>query len=263
MDIMYNKSIDKKIAILIISCDKYGDLWETCAKTFDYFWPDCKYDKFITSNHKKCNQPGFKSILVGDDLSWSHGLKSALTKLETEYDYVFTMVEDYFFIETINNSYIEKMFNEFIKLDGNFLSLFKLPSKLSFVNKFFGELENNIPYRQSIGFTLWNINTLNAILDPTENAWEFEKIGVQRGFNYDKFYGTYFNYKVLNLVIKGKIVPSSYSVLIKIFPDLNFSRAFFSKKEWYISVIKSFFISNFLFYSPAFIKKRIYFNFKK
>ena len=255
--------MNKKVAILVISCDKYGDLWETCAKTFNYFWPDCKYEKFIMSNHEKCNQPGFNSILVGDDLSWSHGLKSALTQLETDYDYVFTMVEDYFFIESIDNNYIESMFNEFVNLEGNFLSLYKLPSKLSFVNKFFGELENNIPYRQSIGFTLWNIHTLQAVLDPAENAWEFEKNGVLRGFRYDKFYGSYLNYKVLNLVIKGKIVPSSYNVLIKLFPDLEFSRASLSKKEWRDMVIKDFFILQFLFYVPSFIKKWIYFNWKK
>jgi hypothetical protein len=252
-------SSKNKIAILIISCDKYSDLWQTCANMFEKFWADCRFDKFIVSNFKNCTEDGFQNIKIGADKSWSHGLKLALNHLESNYEYVFTMVEDYYFNEKIDNNYIVSMFDEFVKSRGNFLSLFKLPSKLYPVNEFYGALENHIPYRQSIGFTLWKIDILNSILAENENAWEFEKNGVVRGFQYDNFFGSYKNYKVMNLVIKGKLVPKEYRVLKTYFPEIKINRLEMSKKELFIEKLREYIITSFLFFAPTSIKRRLYF----
>lgn len=251
---------ENKIAVMVISCDKYSDLWEPCIKMFNKFWPDCVYDKFLISNFKEYSVAGFKSILIGQDKSWSNGLKIALKNIESEYEYVFTMVEDYFFIENIDSSYVARMFDSFIEKDGNFLSLFRLPSKLDPINEYFGELENNIPYRQSVGFTLWKLRTLYDILDENENAWEFEKNGVLRGFRYDKFYGSYKNYKVLNLVIKGKLVPKAYLIFKTYFPNEIIDRPEMMRKEMLIEFIRGGLINYFLFHMPSRIKKYLYFN---
>lgn len=254
------KQSSSKIAVLIISCDKYSDLWEPCTKMFNKFWSECEYDKFILTNFKEHNKDGFKTIQIGHDRSWSNGLKIALNRLENNYDYVFTMVEDYFFVEHIDNNYMSKMFNLIIDNNSDFLSLFKLPSKLQKANEYFGRLENHIPYRQSVGFTLWKINTLINILDENENAWEFEKNGVIRGFEYPNFFGSYKNYKVLNLVVKGKIVPKEYSLFKSFFPNLYVDRPFMSRREIIIEKLRDFVITTFLFYTPSKIKRMIYFS---
>lgn len=250
---------NKKIAILVISCDKYSDLWEPCVKIFNKNWPDCPYDKYIASNTKEFNFQGFANILMGEDKSWSYGLKSVLKKLEEKYEYVFTLLEDYYFIDKIDNEYMTKMFDSFVLAEGNFLSLFKLPSQLKHYNEYFGELENNIPYRQSCVFTLWKIQTLKEILKDDENAWEFEKIGVKRGFKYDNFFGSYFNFKTINIVIKGKLVPQDYSILKKILPEVNLQRPSFTLLEISIMKIRDFLIISFLKYIPKKIKAKIYF----
>lgn len=250
----------KKIAILVISCDKYSDLWEPCVKIFNKNWEDCPYDKYIATNTEKFNFQGFSNILMGEDKSWSYGLKCVLTKLEEQYEYIFTLLEDYYFIDKIDNDYMIKMFDSFVLAEGNFLSLYKLPSQLKHYNEFFGELENNIPYRQSCVFTLWKIKTLKEILKDDENAWEFEKIGVKRGFRYDKFFGTYYNFKVINVVIKGKLVPKDYSILKKILPEVNLERPSFTLLEMSIMKIRDFFIISFLKYVPKEIRAKIYFS---
>ena len=121
---MENKK--NKIAVLVISCDKYSDLWEPCTKMFNKFWPDCNYDKFLVSNFAEYNKDGFNNILIGHDKSWSHGLKIALKRLENQYEYVFTMVEDYFFIEKIDNSKIDKYFGG---VWGTFVKFEKVPGQ--------------------------------------------------------------------------------------------------------------------------------------
>lgn len=252
-------STNKKIAILVISCDKYSDLWEPCVKIFNKNWTDCHYDKYIATNTKEFTFQGFTNILMGEDKSWSYGLKCVLTKLDEKYEYVFTLLEDCYFIDKLDNNYMVKMFDSLVTAEGNFLSLFKLPSKLIPYNEFFGELENNIPYRQSCVFTLWKIKTLKEILKDDESAWAFEKVGVKRSFIYDKFFGTYYNFKVINVVIKGKLVPKDYKILKEILPEVNLERSSFTSFEIALMKIRDFGVVSFLRIVPKKIRSKIYF----
>jgi hypothetical protein len=253
--------VNKKIAVLIITCDNYSDLWEPCIKMFNKFWPECPYDKYIMSNNKSIELGDFKNIMVGEDQSWSHGLKLALEILRSDYDYVFTLLEDYYFIEKLDNEYICEMFNHFTNINGNFLSLFKLPSKLLHCgNDFFGELENNIPYRQSCVFTVWKINTLYKILDERENAWDFEKIAVKRGFAFSGFYGSYKNFQVINVLIRGKLYRKDYFMLKNILPDIIINRPIFSRIENFKMRFRDTFVHLFLIFVPSRIKSYIYFK---
>lgn len=254
-------SSTKKIAILVISCDKYSDLWEPCTKIFNKFWPDCPYDKYLASNTEAYDSNGFSSILIGEDKSWSHGLKSVLTKLEEKYDYVFSLLEDYYFIEKLDNEYMTKMFDSFVLAEGNFLRLLKIiRPQIKYFNEYFGETENYTPYRQTCVFTLWKIKTLNEILKDDENAWEFEKIGVKRGFQYDNFFCVYKNqFKVINLVIQGKLVPKSYKILKRILPEINLDRTSFTSREMVIMNIRDYCILTFLRFVPKKIRSKIYF----
>jgi hypothetical protein len=256
-----NISLTKKIAILVISCDNYSDLWVPCAKLFNKYWPDCPYDKYFASNTKKFEAYGFSSILMGEDKAWSYGLKCALTKLDEQYEYVFTLLEDYYFVERLDNEYMVNMFDSFVLAEGNFLRLLKvLRPQIKYFNEFFGETENYTPYRQTIVFTLWRIKTLQEILKDDENAWGFEKIGVIRGFQYDKFFCVYKNhFKVINVVIKGKLVPNSYKTLKRILPEVNLARPSFTFREMMIMKIRDFGVLTFLRFTPKKIRSKIYF----
>ncbi len=257
-----NNPSTKKIAILVISCDKYSDLWEPCAKMFNKYWPDCTYDKYLASNTKEFASFGFSPILIGDDKSWSYGLKCVLAKLEEQYEYVFTLLEDYYFIEKLDNEFMTKMFDSFVLAEGNFLRLNKiLWPQIKYFNKFFGETENYTPYRQTCVFTLWKIKTLKNILKDDEDAWEFEKIGVKRGFQYDKFFCVYKNFfKTINVVIKGKLVPNDYNTLKRILPEVNLNRPSFTFLEIAKMDIRDFWILTFLRLVPKKIRSKIYFS---
>jgi hypothetical protein len=256
-----NSSSTNKIAVLVISCDKYSDLWEPCAKIFNKYWPDCPYDKYLASNTKEFEAYGFSPILAGDDKTWSQGLKNVLTKLQERYEYVFTLLEDYYFIDKLDNDYMTKMFDSFVLAEGNFLRLKKiLWPKITYFNEFFGETENYTPYRQTCVFTLWKISTLTKILKVEENAWEFEKIGVKRGFQYNKFFCVYKNkFKTINVVIKGELVPKDYKKLRQILPEVNLTRPSFTFLEMIRMGIRDFFILSFLRLSPKKIRSKIYF----
>ena len=255
----------KKLAVLVISCDNYSDLWETCAKIFKSNWPDCPYEKFILTNEVEYTGETFINLSIGKDLDWSSNLKKALKLLENRgYNYVFTMVEDYFFGDIVDTAYFQEIANSFTSIKGDFLRLQNSidPRIESMKNPYFGKVENYIPYRQTVAFSIWRIEVLDNLLKVGENAWEFEKIGVRRGFSYEGFYAITDNFfKTINLVIKGKIVPSELKKIKKIHPDLILNRKVMSS-VYFIGmnlVAKTkLFILNYL---PLRLRSIIYFKF--
>ena len=82
---------NKQIAYVVLSCDPYADIWDAYGELFQRFWPDCPYDCYIASHHIEFNRFGFKPLLIGDDISWSHGLIVLLDILKKEgYEYAIT-----------------------------------------------------------------------------------------------------------------------------------------------------------------------------
>ena len=224
--------MENKVAFLVLSCDKYSDLWEYYAQLFNKYWSDCPFDKYFATNEVPFEKQGFKSILMGEDKTWSMGLIQALNNLKGKYDYVLLTLEDLFIIENVDNDFVQKSIDEFIKLDGNYLKLYTKTKPNKKLNKYFGEISENIPYRHSTVNTVWKIDFLLQILVPEENAWEFEKLGEERTAFVDKFYCSTKNCFILaNAVIKGKWLNTSYKKIRKLIPDLKISRDFLSKQE--------------------------------
>jgi hypothetical protein len=252
----------RKIALLVLSCDWYSDLWESYAVLFNRFWPDCPYDKYLASNTIVFNSHGFNSILMGPDETWSHGVKIALSQLKDKYVYVFTTLEDAPFVNKIDNNFVINALNSFIADDGNFLRMFMvIKPRIKPINKYYGEIENNIPYRQTCTYAAWKIETLNEILDDNESAWDFERIGVKRGYKYDKFYSIYKNqFELINLVIKGKLVRVNYKKLKELLPEVDLIRPQYTVSESIKEKFHGFIVLTALNIIPRKIQNKIYFS---
>jgi hypothetical protein len=251
----------KKIALLVLSCDKYSDLWESYAELFNRFWSDCPYDKYLASNSIEFNSQGFKPILMGTDETWSQGVKIALAQLKDNYDYVFTTLEDSPIVVKVDNNYLVKTFESFIESDGNFLRTYMVVKpKIKPINQYYGEVENYTPYRQTCAYAVWKIKTLYEILDEKESAWDFERIGVKRGFNHDKFFCLYKNqFELINLVIKGKLVRTSYRKLKELMPEVDLNRQQFTIIENVKDMIHGYIVRMALIFIPQKIQNKIYF----
>ena len=247
---------------MVLSCDRYSDLWESYGLLFNRFWPDCPYDKYLASNTIEFNSHGFKPILMGPDETWSRGVKLALSQLKDNYDYVFTTLEDAPIVDEVDNNAIVKIFDSFMADGGNFLRAYMvIRPKIKPINQYYGELENNKPYRQTCAYAVWKINTLSKILDDKESAWDFERIGVKRGFKYDKFYCIYKNqFKLINMVIRGKMVRKSYRKHKELLPDFEINREQFTVVESIKEMIHRTIVRTALSLIPLEIQKRIYFK---
>ena len=96
---------NKKVAVLICSCDYYSDCWEPIMCSFRKYWPDCEYDVLIVSNHKDVTVQGAKVILVGDHKGWASDTLKAVTL--TDYDYYIYFQEDYWLNKRVDNEAIK------------------------------------------------------------------------------------------------------------------------------------------------------------
>ena len=83
------------ISVLVASCDQYSDLWRPFFSLFRRFWADVPYEVYLGSNYLAFNEPGVRTITVGEDKNWSHGLKRMVEKVDSEY-IIFMMIHDIF-----------------------------------------------------------------------------------------------------------------------------------------------------------------------
>src|SRR4051812_28550474 len=79
-------------AILVISCDRYADLWPHFFGCFFEYWPDCNYRLFLGTNRLRYEDPRVTTICVGEDRDYSSNLTAMLAEINEEWVIVF--VED-------------------------------------------------------------------------------------------------------------------------------------------------------------------------
>lgn len=205
--------MENSVAILVVSCDKYADLWTPFFTLFARFWPDCPYPVYLVSNHRADSFKGVKNLLVGDDQSWSDGVEQALSKVPE--DYVLLFLDDLFLYGRVDTTALLKVFNWACASGANCVRMnpFVTPIADSTgghcadapCNELAGSVSKGSLYRVSTVMSLWNRNTLQALLKSGESAWEFEDSGSIRSDICDGFYATHRNYfPVRNGVVRGK-----------------------------------------------------------
>jgi len=191
------------IAVLVVSCDKYSDLWSPFFSLFRRFWPDCPFPVYLLSNQKSCDINGVVPILVGEDVSWSDNLRFGLDQINEEF--ILMWIEDLLLIKKVDTEVIQSICSEFIKISGNYIRLnHRVKPDVPF-NKYFGHISSGAIYRTSTVLSLWRKDVLHGLLKTGESAWDFEIYGTVRSDKYDGFYSSCDNYfKVINCIIKGK-----------------------------------------------------------
>lgn len=242
---------NKKIAYAVLSCDPYSDIWDAYGVMFERFWPDCPFDHYLVSHHCSFDKNGFKPILLGNDISWSHGLLVLLEKLEAKgYEYAMVAFDDFLLCQPVDTNFVISAIDKFITEEGQCLRFDPiLTSKCYKHNEYYGKMGEKVPYRVVLGFTLWNIKVLKQITIEGETAWQFEKNATERSFAFKNFYCTWKRqFHWINLINKRKLDIAEYKRLLEFMPDAKFDREqVFVKEEKF----KGFILKYFLKYFPV------------
>lgn len=197
-----------KFAILILSCDKYADLWEPFFYLFWKNWQDCPYPVYLGSNtiaYKKDKR--VKTVLSGKDTDWSTSFKKILAQISEKY--IFVWMEDAFITSKMETERFEETFN-FLKTSGA-IHIYHRPNLRPdrWINEGkYGVHEKGMPYRVSVvGF--WQKDYLGKLLTDGENSWNFEIMGSYRSSYTDGFYCLNKQlFEFIHLVEKGRWIPA-------------------------------------------------------
>lgn len=196
-------------AILVLSCDKYSDLWDPFFTQFKKFWSDCPYKLYLGTNTFKYKNKLAKTILSGTPKDWSSDLFSILGQMKE--DYLFIWVEDWLLTKRVNTQQFKRGFEFMSAHSANHIQMSSIvPSDGPTNDALFGISEKGAPYRVTVcGY--WNREHLKRLLIPGENPWKFEIMGSYRA----SYLEGYFTVKktllhIIRTVEKGKIRREAY-----------------------------------------------------
>ena len=191
------------IAVLVVSCDKYRDLWDPFFDLFRKFWSDCPFPTYLLCNHGGDLPGGVTAVCVGDDTSWSSNLRAGLGSIPE--DYVLVLVDDLFLTEKVDTRTVLEACREFLELGGNCLKLNPTVPGDRAAGEMLRACSPGGAYRASTVLTLWRKEVLRDLLAEGETPWEFEIEGTKRSDRYGGFYSTKADcFRFVNGVIKGE-----------------------------------------------------------
>lgn len=174
------------IAILVMSCDDYADLWDPFINCFEKYWPDCPYPKFIATETLLCNDRFFSETIIAGRALWSDRLDFALSKIKQEHLIIFC--EDYLLCDRVSNEKIQSFVNISRKYSaGNLrLSPSPFPDHILPGEDGIGEVKKGAQYRISTQVGIWSKRYLLQFAGLHVNAWDFERAGSAISNNFEQ-----------------------------------------------------------------------------
>ncbi len=197
-------------AILILSCDKYADLWSPFFRQFRKHFPVEGYPVYLGSNLISCEEEGVITVLSGPDADWSTSYKRILEQISEKK--LFVILEDLLLTSPVDNVLFCSALDLLLGKDVLHIKYWAAPmpdAPTEYPN--IGLHERGAPYRASVcGF--WDREYLLALLIEGESPWNFEILGSYRTSYSDGFYGLIRPLcNFCNMVEKGSWIPQSVS----------------------------------------------------
>lgn len=165
----------RDVSFVVISCDKYRDLWDPFFGLLDRYWPDCPFKRYLVTNEAHFDRPGVNVINIGPDRDYATNLISAVNAVPTPY--LILWVEDGLFRAPIDTARLVSLLDEAVAAGAGYLKL-TADAPLSFADSNgarMGEIPRGVRYRSAVGTALYRRETLLSLLVPGWSAWQIDK----------------------------------------------------------------------------------------
>lgn len=205
--------MNNDITMLILSCEKFSDLWDAHVDLLEKNWPDRNMDTYIITDYP--TQKSYKKIkiLAAGELEWSDRLAFALKNVKTKY--VFITLDDYFLINKVEDSSIKNLVNMMKKEGLDYVRLFPNPKKATedSFREYSGvyKINININYSVNLYAGIWNKKFIEYTIKEPKNAWQFEALLYKNALEYGANCVVSSNkeFEILDVVRKGKLLHKS------------------------------------------------------
>lgn len=219
------------VAVVVLSCDKYCDLWNPFFDLYFRTWSDVDLRVYLCANRKVFDDARVTTALSGEDSDWSTSIKASLEQIS--HDYVMLVFDDVFFDQPIDHGALARLLNFVRDRQPSYLRFRPAPKPDERLDAHFGRIHEDTIYRTSL-FGLWKRSVLLDLLRPGESAWEFEYQSPERARALPDFFGvydTYFSY--IHAIEKGLWIPEAYQRMLAlgVKPDLSQRRLMTQEEE--------------------------------
>ena len=207
----------KNMTMLILSCDKFSDLWDGHIKLLEQNWPDRDMRTIIvTDAPSEKSYPGIEILAAGTEAEWSDRLAFALKHVET--DYVFVTLDDYFLIKKVHNASIVDLMAMMEKEKIDYVRLFPRPKRATKEElpgyKGIRKIDTTCNYSVNLYSGLWKKAFMESTVRVPKNAWQFEVLLHKRAEEYGAncVVSLRNEFQILDVVRKGKLLhkPAAY-----------------------------------------------------
>ena len=167
-------------ALLVVSCDRYRDLWVPFFTLLFRYWPDCPYPVFLGSNDETYPDRRVVPLAVGADVDWSTNLKRMLERIPLEG--ILLLQEDFLIDRRVDTERTRGLIGYAAAKGAACLRLMPIPGPDNPCadHPEIGEIRKGAEYRVSLQAAWWRKENLAAVLAAGESPWQFEVQGSRR-----------------------------------------------------------------------------------
>jgi hypothetical protein len=181
-------------ALLVLSCDKYSDIWKPFFDFLFKFWSDCPYPVYLGSNEQIFEDARVQTIRAGAPRDWSNDTLSILKQIPERN--VIILLEDYFVYAHPDQQLLDRAVRLMEEQNATFMRIACFPSD-HFVDYAYDVMESNpefvitrkeARYRVNLQAGIWDKEKLMRLIVPGESPWAFETEGTKRSRETDDVY---------------------------------------------------------------------------
>lgn len=229
------------LAVLITSCDSFGDAWNACAKCFEKYW-QVNAPIYLITNELNPEYENVNTVRIGKGTCYSDGIKKALDVIDKTY--VLMIMADHLPKTYIDGDKLNDLLEELKQRNVDYCSVYKQKDKERYYKAYDNSdelLAIDMKYLYAINVmpAIWKKEKLRRLTesgkyDPWEFETAFQKDSVMRAIMLESsnVYCKEQIFPICHTVVKGKYLRSGIKFLNKekLDYDLN-KRPIISRKE--------------------------------
>ncbi len=209
--------IDSILTVIILSCDKYSDLWDGHVKMIRKHWCERSVRTILVSE-SNCGKSydDIEIFEAGNNTEFSERLGAALKNTKT--DFVLIVLDDYYLTADVSNSELARLTDIMKRKRIDYLRLYSLPHQKNKIDGF-SDLYmvdlNRSSYAVNLFPAIWKTEFALSTVGVPASAWEYEvsltPTAISRGTLCAMTYAPY--YRVNDIIRKGKVQHKSIGFL--------------------------------------------------
>lgn len=237
---------DQSTAIMVVSFDKYSDIWDVFFLCLNRFWKGRECKTYLVTNNLCPVYDGVEVIKTGFEISWSHRVRAALEMIQEEY--IILLLEDYLIAQEVDETKVTNALNYMQENNLDYLRIVPIPKiKKRTHGEFALKITDKMMYGVNLQAAIWKKSYLLKLLDDANfSAWEFEarqKFGAPTRITGDCQATNEYTIYYLNGIIQGKWYIKSIETLTSLGINITLGdRSVMTEKEIRREKIRGFFL---------------------